>query len=71
MISTLVTLIVWLLVIGILWWLLIYVLDAVPVPDPPNRMIKIVVTVLMVLAIVLVILNVFGVDTGVDMPKLS
>ena len=68
MISALINLIVWLLVLGILWWVVIYVLDAVPIPDPPNRIIKIVLTVVICLVAVLVILDVFGLAPGLNMP---
>jgi len=50
----------------------LYVLDAVPIPDPPNRIIKIVLTVVIALVAVLVILNVFGLaPSGLDMPRLN
>jgi len=72
MIGALIQLIVWLLVIGILYWVVLYVLDAVPIPDPPNRIIKIVLTVVIALVAVLVILNVFGLaPSGLDMPRLN
>ena len=64
MIHLLINLIIWLLVIGILYWLVIYVLDAVPIPQPANRVIKIALTVLCVLVIIGVLLNILGVDTG-------
>ena len=71
MISVLVNLIVWMLVVGILWYILVYALDAIPVPDPPNRLIKVVITVVMCLVVLLAVLNLLGVHTGVDLPKLS
>ena len=71
MINLLVNLIVWLLVVGILWYILVYALDAIPVPDPPNRLIKVVITVVMCLVILLAVLNLIGVSTGVDLPKLG
>ena len=71
MISALISLIVWLLVIGILYWVVIYVLDAVPIPYPPNRIIKIVLTVVMCLVAVMVILDVFNLAPGLDMPRLT
>jgi hypothetical protein len=70
MISALVTLIIYLLVLGLLYWLVIYVVDAVPIPDPPNRIIKIALMVIMVLIVVVLLLNLIGVGTGLDLPKL-
>jgi hypothetical protein len=71
MIQALITLIIWLLVVGILYWIVIYVLDAIPIPDPPNRIIKVVLAVVFALAILLYLLNVLGVNTGVDFPKVG
>jgi len=70
MISALVTLIIYLLVLGLLYWLVIYVVDAVPIPDPLNRIIKIALMVIMVLIVVVLLLNLIGVGTGLDLPKL-
>jgi hypothetical protein len=71
MIPALIQLIIWLLVVGILYWVVIYVLDAIPIPDPPNRIIKIVLAVVLALAVLLMLLNLMGINTGVNMPKLQ
>lgn len=71
MIPALIQLIIWLLVVGILYWVVIYVLDAIPIPDPPNRIIKIVLAVVLALAVLLMLLNLMGINTGVNMPKLT
>lgn len=71
MISALITLIVYLLVLGILWYLLDYVLRAIPVPDPPARIIRIVLIVIFCLILIGVLLNLIGVSTGVNLPKLT
>jgi hypothetical protein len=73
MIGALINLIVWLLIIGVLWYLVIYVLDAVPVPDPPARLIKVAVTVIMCLVLLMVVLSIFGINTGTgfNVPKLA
>jgi uncharacterized membrane protein (DUF373 family) len=71
MIVAVINIIIWLLVVGILYWLLIYVIQAIPIPDPPARFIKIAATVLLVLIILNLILGLIGINTGVDMPKLN
>jgi hypothetical protein len=71
MIQALITLIIWLLVVGILYWIVIYVLDAIPIPDPPNRIIKVVLAVVLALALLLMLLDLLGVNTGVNMPKIG
>jgi len=70
MIPALIQLIIWLLVIGILYWVAVYVIDNF-IPDPPARIIKVVLIVVIALAAVLMLLNLIGVNTGVDMPKLG
>jgi cation transporter-like permease len=71
MISALITLIVYLLVIGLLYWLVIYVIDSVPIPDPPARIIKIALMVLMVLVIIVLLLQLLGGNTGLNLPRIN
>jgi hypothetical protein len=70
MIAGLITLIVYLLVVGILLALVWYVLDAIPIPDPINRFIKIAVVVVAALVIILVLLQLVG-GAGVGFPKIA
>lgn len=69
MIPALITLIVWLLIVGIVYWLALYVIQAVPIPDPPARFIRIALTVILVLVILNLILNMVGM--GVSTPLLK
>ena len=71
MIVALINLIIWLLVLGILYWLVIWIIQAIPIPDPPAKMIRIVVTVLIVIVAVLLILRLVGIDAGLDLPRLN
>ena len=71
MISALITLVVYLLVLGILWYLADYVIRAIPVPDPPARIIRIVLVVIFCLIAIVLLLNLIGVSTGVDLPRLG
>jgi hypothetical protein len=72
MISALITLIVYLLVIGLLYWLVIYVIDTVPIPDPPARVIKIALMVLMVLVIIALLLQLLGGgNVGMNLPQIK
>jgi hypothetical protein len=73
MISALITLIVYLLILGLLYWVVIYVVDAIPIPDPPNRIIKIALMVLMVLIVVILLLNLLGgANVGtLNLPRLN
>lgn len=60
MIQLLITVLVVCMVVGLIW----YVLDALPVPDPLNRIAKIVTVVIGVLVIVMLLLGLAGYDTG-------
>jgi hypothetical protein len=71
MIMALFTLIVYLLVLGLLYWLAIYVIDTIPIPDPPARILKIGLMVIMVLIIVLLLLNMLGVGGDLKLPRLG
>ncbi len=70
MITALIQLIIYLLVAGILVWLVIYVVDAIPIPDPLGRIIKLVVIVLACLIVILTLLNMVGVG-GLSLPSLK
>lgn len=72
MIPALINLIIYLLVAGILIWLVLYVVDAIPIPQPLNRIIKLVVTVLAALIVILLLLQVLGIGTNIGpLPKLA
>lgn len=71
MVAALINLIVYLLVLGLLYWLVIYIVDTVPIPDPPARIIKIALMVLMVLVVILLLLDLVGVGSGLDLPRLT
>jgi hypothetical protein len=71
MIQALISLIIWLLVVGILYWILIYVLDAIPIPDPANRIIKIVAAVVLALVVLLMLLDMMGLYSGAHFPRLG
>jgi uncharacterized membrane protein YwzB len=70
MIPALIQLIIFLLVIGILYWVAVYVIDNF-IPDPPARIIKVVLVVVIALAAVVVLLNALGVNTGIETPKIA
>ena len=71
MIGALVNLIVYLLIVGILIWLVIYVVDAIPIPQPLNRIIRVAVVVVAALIVILLLLDLLGVGGGLTLPKLA
>ena len=60
MIGTLLTLIVYALVIGLLLWLLSYVLRSFPVPEPFRKIIWIAAVVIAVIFLIMLLLDVVG-----------
>jgi hypothetical protein len=69
-ISTIFTLIIVLLVIGLLVWLAFYILQQFPLPDPIGRIIRVIVVVLAVLVLIVFLLNIAGVGPGIKVSSL-
>ena len=70
MIGGLVNLIIYLLVLGILYAIAVYVVDNF-IPEPPRRIVKVVLVVIIALAAVLLLLDLVGIDTGMDLPQVT
>jgi hypothetical protein len=70
MLSALITLIIYVIVLAVFWWLVNYILDNFPLPEPANKIIRVALVIIIVLAALYILLNVFGVG-GVDgVPRL-
>lgn len=69
MIGTLLTLIVYALVVGLLLWLLQYVLAAFPIPHPFGKIIWIAAVVLAVIFIIMLLLEIIGGGPGLGIPR--
>ena len=69
MIGALVNLIIWLLILGILYAIVVYVVDNL-IPDPPGRYIKVAAVVVIALAAVLLLIDLVG-GGGVGFPKIT
>ena len=71
MISTLLTLIIYALVIGLLLWLLSYVLNSFPVPEPFRKIIWIAAVVIAVIFLIMLLLDIVGGGTsGLGIPRI-
>jgi len=70
MIGGLVNLIIYLLVLGILYAIAVYVVDNF-IPEPPKRIVKVVLVVVIALVAVMLLLDLFGINTGMDLPKVT
>jgi len=71
MISAIFTLLIYLVVFGVLWWAVNYTIDTTPVPDPPARFIKIALVLVCASAFIILLLNMTGVETGMNLPRLG
>jgi len=60
MISVLITLLIIAILVGLIWW----VCDALPVPQPLNKFIKIVSVVVAVIVLVIALAQLGGYDLG-------
>lgn len=70
MIAALINLIIYLIVIGLLYWVIIYVLDNIPIPEPLNRIIRVVLIVVIALIAIMLLLSLLGGVDGFHVPKL-
>jgi hypothetical protein len=61
MITALVHLVIYIVVLGVIVWLLLYLIDAVPVPEPFSRVARVAITVLGVLILILLLLQFVGI----------
>lgn len=70
MIGTLLTLIIYIVILGLLWWLMEYLLGLFPLPDPVPRIIRAVAVIVLVLIVIGLLLQLFGLAAGLNVPRL-
>jgi hypothetical protein len=68
-IASLVNLLIWLLVLGIVVGLVFWVLETIPVPQPLNKIIRVAAVVIVVLIVILLLLQLAGVPTVISLPS--
>jgi hypothetical protein len=68
MIGSLIVLVVYILILGLVLWLLHYVVNAMPMFEPFRQIANIIITVIGVLALIFILLSIVG-DTGVRLPR--
>jgi hypothetical protein len=64
MLAALIHLVIYIIVVGVIVWLLLYLNDTIPVPEPFHKVVRIVVIVVGVLIVILALLSLVGVDYG-------
>jgi len=70
MVTSLISLVIYILVVGLIFWLLHYLVDAIPLPEPFNRVAKVVLLVAGVLIVIVLLLQFAGIVDG-GLPKLT
>lgn len=69
MIGALISLIIYIIILAVLWWLVNYVLDNFPLPEPAGKIIRVAITIIFVLIAVFLLLGVFGLG-GLETPHI-
>ena len=70
MIGAIINLIIYILILGILYYLFVYVVDQF-VPEPPQRILKVAAIVVFCIIIILLLLDLIGGIGGVNLPKIN
>lgn len=68
MIGSLITLVVYVIVLALLWWLVNYILSNFPLPEPANRLIRVGVVVVIVIIAAVLLIDLFAAGT-VGVPR--
>lgn len=70
MIAALLTLVIYVLILGLLYWLCDYLLGLFPLPEPLNRIVRAVVIIILVLILISILLDVLGRGYEIGLPRL-
>lgn len=70
MIGAFITLIIYVIILGLLVWLALYVIDAIPLPEPFNRLARILIIVVAVVIVILLLLQLVG-GAGINLPRIG
>jgi hypothetical protein len=69
MIGAIINMIIYLLVLGILYYLFVYVVDSF-IPEPPQKILKVVAIVVVCIVVILLLLQLLGSSGSFNMPKI-
>jgi hypothetical protein len=71
MIAGLINLVIYLLILGVILALVFWVLQEIPLPQPINRIIRIVVIVIVVLVVIILLLQLVGGGADFRLPRIA
>lgn len=60
MVGTLINLIIWLVILGLIWWAVTTVLGVIPLPEPIRTVINVILVVVLCLILISVLLQIVG-----------
>jgi hypothetical protein len=60
-----------LLILGVVYWAVEYLITSLPIPDPFAKLIRIALVVLFALIIIALLLGLLGKPIGLDLPRLG
>lgn len=66
-----ITLLIYLIILGVVWYLGNYILDNIPLPGPVSQIGKVVLTVIVVILAVYFLIGVLGSVGSISLPKIS
>jgi preprotein translocase subunit SecE len=71
MITSLIHLVIYIIIIGLIFWLLDYIISNVPLFEPFRSVARVVLMVVAVLILILLLLQLVGGGGGINLPKLG
>jgi len=70
MISALISLVVYLLIVGVIYWAVTTILGLIPLPEPIKQVINVILIVILVLIVVYALLGLIGAVGPVHIPTI-
>lgn len=58
MVATLVSLVIWLIIVGLIWWAVTTILSVLPIPEPVRTVINVILIVVLCLIVIYALLDV-------------
>lgn len=58
--TTLLTFVIWFIIAGVVYWLIMWAVDTIGVPEPFNKVIKVVVILVALIFVINALLSLFG-----------
>jgi hypothetical protein len=69
MIMSLLTIVIYVVILGLLYWLCDYLLGLFPLPEPMNRIVRAIVIILLVLILISILLSILGSGPEIGLPR--